>query len=169
MPKSFTPLFKDIQKDIERYLKSEGKYEKNEHGQGVYRGYDEALDLMFRLYMKEEAFIPLVMHFRKWNTEWGYNNFLLTITTALERVKNWLLLKDLWAAVIAKRRKHYNDTLKYRKLVPEKITESMLEETKQLLLEALKRLETYAINFGQQSDITKYLEMMERVQNGGKA
>lgn len=59
MPTSFTPTFKDMQKDIEHYLKSEGKYEKNEHGQEVYRGYPAALSLMFRLYMNEEAFVPL--------------------------------------------------------------------------------------------------------------
>jgi len=169
MPKSFTPSFKDIQKDIERYLKSEGKYEKNEHGQGVYRGYDEALELMFRLYMKEEAFVPLVSHFRKWNTELAYNNFLLTISAALLKAKNWPLLKELWAAVIAKRKKNYNDHLKYRKLIPEKITESKLLKTRELLVEALKQLERYALQLKQKPDISDYMGMLERVQEGKKA
>lgn len=169
MPTSFTPSFQDMQKDIERYLKSEGKCEKNEHGQEVYRGYPAALSLMFRLYMKEEAFVPLVAHLRKWNWEWSYNDFLLKLTAKLRKTKNWPCLKELWTAVIAKRKTNYNITRKYRKSLPEKIPESLLQKTRELLLESLKRFEAYAAELGQESDITEYLAMMERVQKDGKA
>ena len=169
MPKPFTPSFKDMHKDIERYLKSEGKVEKNEHGQEVYRGYDAALSLMFRLYMNEEAFVPLVAEFREWNWEWSYNDFLFTLTARLQEKKNWPCLKELWGAVIAKRRTNYNITRKTRKSHPEKIPESLVEKTRQLLLESLKRFEAYAAGLGQESDIAEYLDMMERVQKGGKA
>lgn len=169
MPKRFAPTFKDIQKDIERYLKSEGKHETNEHGQGVFRGYDDALNLMFQRYLKEEAYAPLVAHFRRWNTEWTYNDYLLTLTAQLERVNNWPALKELWSAVVAKRRTHYNLTRKYHRTVPDKIPESSVEKTKLLLLDTLTRLETYAVTFGQQSDIAEYLAMSERVRRGAKA
>ncbi|HET7143329.1 MAG TPA: hypothetical protein VFI68_04835 [Anaerolineales bacterium] len=169
MPKSFTPSFKDMQKDIERYLKSEGKVEKNEHGQEVYREYPAALSLMFRLYMDEEAFVPLVTDFRKWNWEWSYNDYLLTLTARLQKTKNWPCLKHLWTAVIAKRKTNYNITRKFRKSLPEKIPESTLQKTRGLLLESLKRFEAYAAELGQESDITEYLDMMARVQKGGKA
>ena len=169
MIKSFTPSYKDIQKDIERYLKSEGKYEKNELGQEVYRGYSEALDLMFQLYMNEEAFVPLVVDFRKWNWEWSYNDFLLALTAQLQKTKNWPCLKDLWSAVIAKRKTNYNITRKVRKSHPEKIPESLLQKTKLLLLASLQQFKAYAVELGQESDIAVYLDMMERVQKGGKA
>ena len=169
MTKPFTPSFKDVQKDIERYLKSEGKYEKNEHGQEVYRGYPAALSLIFQLYMNEEAFVPLVAELRKWNWEWSYNDFLLTLTAALKKTKNWPCLKELWAAVIAKRKTNYNITRKLQKSHPEKIPESLLQKTRELLLESLIRFEASAAELGQESDIAEYLDMIERVQKGGRA
>jgi hypothetical protein len=42
MNRSFAPSFQHFHKDVERYLTSEGKREKNEHGQTVYRGYQAA-------------------------------------------------------------------------------------------------------------------------------
>ena len=74
MIKSFAPSFQHFQKDIERFLKSEGKCEKNEHVQMVYRGYQAAVDQMFHAYLAQEAFAPLVDEFRKWNWEWDYES-----------------------------------------------------------------------------------------------
>jgi hypothetical protein len=54
--------------------------------------------------MEREAFAPLVAEFRKWNWEWDYNNYLLNLTARLQVAGNWPLLKELWGAVIAKRR-----------------------------------------------------------------
>jgi hypothetical protein len=101
MNRAFTPSFQNLQKDIERYLKSEGRSETNEHGQTVFRGYDAALAGLFREYMDKGAFVPLVAEFRSWNWEWGYNDFLLELTASLRKARNWQLLKDLWAGVIA--------------------------------------------------------------------
>jgi len=60
MNRSFLPSFQHFQKDVELYLKSEGKCEKNAIGQTVYRGYQAAVALMFRTYMEKKAFLPLV-------------------------------------------------------------------------------------------------------------
>ena len=84
---SFTPSFQHFHKDVERYLKSEGKCEKNEHGQTVYRGYPAALAQMFRTYIEKEAFAPLVAEFRKWNWEWSYDDYLLELTSGLQQNK----------------------------------------------------------------------------------
>jgi hypothetical protein len=169
MPKPFPPSFKDLNKDIERYLKSEGKVEKNKQGQEVFHGYPAALSLMFGLYMNKDALAPLIAEFRKWNWEWGYNDFLLTLTARLEETKNWPGLKELWMAVIAKRRTNYNITRKLRKSHAQEIPESLLQKTRELLLESLKRFEAYAVRLGQESDIAEYLEMLERVKRGRKA
>jgi len=82
--KSFAPSFQHFQKDIERFLKSEGKCEKNEHGQMVYRGYQAAVDHMFHAYLAQEAFAPLVDEFRKWNWEWDYDRYLLDLVAGLQ-------------------------------------------------------------------------------------
>ena len=124
MNKSFTPSFQHFHKDVERYLESEGKREKNEHGQTVYRGYPAAVDQMFRTYIESEAFTPLVAEFRKWNWEWSYNDYLLELSSSLQQKQDWPLLKDLWAAVVAKRRTNYNKTKKAQKASPKRFLKS---------------------------------------------
>jgi len=42
MSRSFTPSFQHFQQDVERSLESKGKCEKNDRGQLVYRGYQDA-------------------------------------------------------------------------------------------------------------------------------
>ena len=101
MNPSFEPSFRHFHNDIERYLKSEGKCEKNEHGQTVFHGYYEAFPEMFRAYIDENALAPLVEEFRKWNWEWHYDDHLLELTLALQQARDWPLLKELWAAVVA--------------------------------------------------------------------
>lgn len=169
MNRSFTPTFQHFQKDVERYLKSEGKCEKNEHGQTVYRGYPEALALMFRAYIDKEAFAPLVAEFRNWNWEWNYDDHLMDLTSRLRQRRDWPLLKELWAAVVAKRRTNYNKTKKAQKALPEKIPEELVIKTSDLLLESLYRLQRYASELGHESDVGAYLEMIVRVEKRMKA
>jgi hypothetical protein len=169
MNKAFTPSFQHFQKDIERYLKSEGKCERNEHGQTVYRGYQAALSRMFREYMEKDAFAPLVAELRTWNWEWGYNDYLLELTECLQEARNWPLLKELWAAVIAKRRTNYNKTKKAQRAQPDRIPEDLVTKTRELLLESLYRLQSYASELQQESDVREYLEMIARVEKRIKA
>ena len=164
MNKSFSPSFKHFHKDIERYLKNEGKCEKNEHGQTVYRGYQAALDELFRAYMQKEAFAPLVAEFRTWNWEWGYNDYLLKLTSRLQEAGNWPLLKELWTAVIAKRRTNYNKTQKAQRALPLKISEDLATKTRDLLLDSLYRLRNYASELRHESEVEGHLQMIDRVE-----
>lgn len=170
MNQPFAPSCKHFQKDLVRYLKSQGKYEKNEYGQTVFYGnYDAALDGMFRHYLAAAAFTPLVDEFGNWNWEWVYNDYLLQLSDQLRSNGEWTLLKRLWGKVIAKRRTNYNDTRKVHSAVPEKVSEEDVAKTRELLLDALHRLRDYATDLQQQSDIGEYLEMIERVANRCKA
>ncbi len=164
MTPDFVPTFQHFQNDIERYLKSIGKAEKNEHGQTVFRGYEEAQAEMFRAYVAQGALTPLVAEFRKWNWEWNYGDYLLDLTALLRQSGDWPLLMSLWAGVIAKRRTNYNKTKKARKGVPEKIPEELEEKTRRLLLEALVQLRDYADEFGKQSEMELYGAMIARVE-----
>jgi len=169
MESSFTPSFQHFHLDVERYLKSEGKCEKNEHGQLVYRGYPAALEQMFRAYLAKEALAPLVAELRKWNWEWSYGDYLLELTSSLQRRKDWPLLKELWAAVVAKRRTNYNKTKQAQRAAPEKIPEELVARTRELLLDSLYRLQRYASELGRESDIGAYAEMIARVEKRIKA
>jgi len=159
-----TPSFKDFQRDIERHLEREGKREKNEHGQVVYRGYPAAVSRMFRQYMEQGALAPLVAELRKWNWEWGYSEYLLELTDRLQGDGNWPLLKELWAAVIAKRRTNYNKTRKAQRAVPDKIPEDLVTKTRELLEESLHRLLSYASALKQEAEVPEYVEMIARVE-----
>jgi hypothetical protein len=162
--KGFAPSFRHFQKDIERRLKSEGQCEKNEHGQTVYRGYPSALSRMFREYIENQAFAPLVAELRKWNWEWSYSDYLLELTECLREGRHWPLLKELWAAVIARRRTNYNKTKKAQRALPDRIPEDLVTKTRELLLESLNRLHGYASELEQESDVREYVEMISRVE-----
>jgi hypothetical protein len=164
MNRAFTPSFQHFQKDIERRLESEGKCEKNEHGQLVYRGYPAAVSPMFREYLEKDALAPLVAEFRNWNWEWGYNDYLSELTERLHEENDWPLLKELWAAVIAKRRTNYNKTKKAQRARPDRIPEDLVTKTRELLLESLYRLQRYASELQQESDVREYVEMIARVE-----
>ena len=165
MTKAFAPSFRHFQKDIEARLTSEGKREMNEHGQTVYRGYHEAVPWMFRAYIENAAFAPLVAEFRTWNWEWGYNEYLLELTDCLRRATEWSLLETLWAAVVAKRRTNYTRTRKAQKAVPETIPAELVTKTRDLLLESLYRIRGYASELQQESDEQKYTAMIAKLEN----
>ncbi len=164
MDNSFAPSFRHFHKDVERYLESEGKCAKNEHGQTVYRGYQAAFEQLYRTYMEGEAFAPLVAEFRKWNWEWNYDERLEALSAALQRTRDWPLLKELWTAVIAKRRTNYNKTMKARKSLPDKIPEELAEKTRTLLLDSLGRLQRYASELGCEAEVETYSAMGGRVE-----
>jgi hypothetical protein len=159
MTRPFSPSFRDFQKDIERGLRSEGKCETNEHGQTVFHGYQAAVSRMFRAYLEHRAHAPLVAEFRKWNWEWGYNDYLLELTESLQEARDWPLLRELWTAVIAKRRTNYSKTRKARKAVPEKVPEELVVRTRDLLLDSLHQLQDFATALQQEADVREYAEL----------
>lgn len=169
MSKPFRPSFNNFQRDIENQLKNEGNYAKNEYGQMVFRGYYAAKSVMYRTYLNEKAFAPLVAHFRTWNWEWEYDDYLLELSACLQQCRDWPLLKTLWIAVVAKRRTNYNMTKKARKAAPNQIPEEHENRTRELLLDSLFRLRDYAVEFQMESTIEKYLEMIAKVERKMKA
>lgn len=169
MSKPFSPGFKNLRKDTERCLQCEGKREKNDHGQTVFRGYPEALDRVFRLYVQQRAWAPPVAKFRKWNWEWSYNGFLDELTGRLVDAREWDLLKGHWAGVIAKRRTTYNKTRQARKTAPGEVSEDLVTKTRELLLDSLGRLLRYALEVGKESEIGECLDIVARVEKRLKA
>ena len=91
------------------------------------------------------------------------------IKTRLQQARDWPLLKELWAAVVAKRRTNHNKTRTAQKSVPDKIPQELVTKTRDLLLESLRRLQRYASELGHDSDVAPYVEMMVRVEKRMKA
>jgi hypothetical protein len=84
---------------------------------------------IFRADIDEGAFAPLVAEFRKWNWKWNYDEDLLELTARLQENRERPLLKELWVAVVAKRRTSYNKTRKAQQSVPNKIPDTLVTKT----------------------------------------
>jgi hypothetical protein len=167
---NFKPGFNDFQKDIERYLASTGRREKCDDGMIVFHGYDDALNKMFGWYLTKGALAPLAKHFRSWNWEYQYNDFLTGLTSALEEKRDWDNLHLLWEkGVLRCRKKMYNDIWKLEKDDPGTIKPTSYAEAKARLLKTLVDILLLAESFGSAGDIDRYRKMVQKVENGRKA
>ena len=146
--KQFVPTFKNVHRDIERYIEHSGKAEKRKDGFLVYHGYFAAQQLVVDQYLDERAYEPLVRHFRSWNWEVGDNDFLLDLTARLKRDGEWSLLETLWGSVISKRKKLYAEMRRLRKSDPELIPLDQFGEARGLLASSLERLRDLAVALG---------------------
>lgn len=165
----FEPGYKDFQRDIERYLTSIGQREKRPDGILVFRGYDDALSKMFRLYLDEGDLEPLVRHFRSWNWEYGYNDYLLELTEALKQQGDWPGLKLLWEkGVLRCRKKLYNDLRKLEKDAPDLFEPESLETATARLIEALEQIIALAEAFGSTAEVEEYQALVQKVERGNK-
>lgn len=169
MSSQFQPKYKDFQQDIERYLVSIGKCEKTKDGMTVFRGYEDALKLIFSRYLDQEAYDPLVSHFRNWNWEETYNNFLWELTDALTKRRDWPRLQKLWDGVIGKRRKLYNDIRKIENDDPGALPSKTVVQSKERLLETLERVKSFSEDLGNLADTEKYAKMIGKIERGRKA
>jgi hypothetical protein len=172
MPKSeaLGLRFDSVQKDIERYLSSVGKRSRTPTGMIVFRGYDDALRIVFAQYLQHGALAPLVTHFHKWNWEYSYNTFLFELTDALSAEGNWPQLQRLWDGVVAKRRKLYNDLLKLRKQDhATAVPPETLVQARERLLDALNRVRELSVNHGTANDTSEYSRLIENVDAGRRA
>jgi hypothetical protein len=165
----FSPSFLKFQADIEAYLATEGKRERTKDGFIIFHGYDHALRLMFNRYLEHESYEPLVSHFRAWNWEHSYNDYLLRLTDALRERRNWPLLKLLWSGVISKRRKLYNDIRKLERKSPGKVPSSSAQASRDELLESLERVRSYSGEIGNAEDSISYELMISKVKAGRMA
>lgn len=168
--KEFEPSYKDFHKDIERYLTSIGKREKQKDGMIVFHGYDDALPRMFDWYLENNALAALTKEFRKWHWEHEYNNYLSRLTEALERDKDWENIKILWEkGVLQKRKKHYNDIWKIEKDSPGTIPAKSVKNVKALLLETLSDVIKLAQDYGSNEDVLRFQKINKKVHEGKKA
>lgn len=169
MPDQFSPSFLKFQADIEAYLAAQGKRKRTKDGFIIFHGYDDALTLMFDRYLEHQAFEPLVAHFRGWNWEHSYNDYLLRLTDALLEGRDWPLLKRLWSGVISKRRKLYNDIRKLERKAPGTIPSASAQASRDELLESLERIRSYCGEIGTVEDSNSYELMISKVRAGRMA
>jgi hypothetical protein len=166
MPDAFSPSFRRLQSDIEAYLTAQGKRTRKPDGLVVFLGYEEALRVMFERYLEHGAFDALVSHFRLWNWESSYDDYLIRLTQALRAGRDWPRLRRLWSAVISKRRRLYNGQLRMQRQTNPTRSAPALEAARERLLESLGRAVTYATEIGTERDAAAYGEVISAVKAG---
>jgi len=165
----FEPAYKDFQQDIERYLISIGQREKRPDGMIVFRGYDDALQKMYRMYLEQSALDPLIKHFRAWNWEYGDNDYLLELTEALQQAWDWPGLKQLWEqGVLRCRKKLYNELRKLEKQAPDLFEPESLEAAKARLIETIEKMIALAKSSGGIAELENYRELLRKAERGRK-
>jgi hypothetical protein len=167
--KTFAPQFRDVHKDVERYLVSLGKRSRTPDGFVMFTGYDAGRDHVIDLYFSAQAYEPLVDYFRNWNWEQAYNDRLHSLTQALASRDRWPLLKRLWDGVLSKRRSHYNSAWRIRKRDPAALSAATFDRVTSLLNEVLRDYRDLARRFGAPADLAALDAMAGRVEKGGKA
>lgn len=167
MTDTFSPSFVKFQADIESYLVAQAKREKTKDGFIVFHGYDDALTVIFRRYLEEGAFDPLVAHFRAWNWQHSYNDYLLRLADALLRRRDWPLLGLLWSGVISKRRRLNDDIRKVERKTPGTVPASSVKASRERHIESLERVRAYSLQIGSAEDTQSYEDQLSKV-NAGK-
>jgi hypothetical protein len=163
MASSFKPSFQNLDKDVERFLVSQGKFKKLKNGMIEFHGYYKVQEFFFRVYLENKAYD------RYWNWEVGDNKFLVELTEKLIEAEDWPRLKKLWGSVMSKRRKLYNQMNDIMREDQGKIPLKDFNNAKGLLLTTLNRLLTMAERYGASEEIAIYSKMVERVRKGMKA
>lgn len=151
--KTFSPGFRNVHRDIARYIELAGKVEKRRDGSLVYHGYPDAQRLVVDLYLDEKAYEPLVSYLRGWNWEVGDNDLLLDLTVRLQGDGEWELINGLWGGVISKRKKLYRKMERIRRDDPGAIPVEQYEKGRRLLLSAWERLRDLALEMGQVDEV----------------
>lgn len=169
MSSSFKPSFQNLDKDVERYLVSQGKFKKLKNGMIEFHGYYKAQEFFFRVYLENKAYDPLISNLRYWNWEVGDNKFLDELTEKLNEAEDWPRLKKLWGSVMSKRRKLYNQMTDIMRKDQKEIPLKDFNKAKGLLLATLNCLIAMAEKYGASDEISIYSKMVERVGKGMKA
>jgi len=169
MPSGYQPDFKNFQRDIERYLAHIGKREKRADGMIVFHGFPEAQRAMFDRYLEAEVLEPLVGEFKTWNWEYSYDDFLLELTAALEKKRDWTGLETLWRSVLTKRKKLYNELRKLDRDDPAALPRDSLAGARERLLETAGRLIDLVEKYGTAEAVKGYSILADKVGRRKKA
>jgi len=156
--------YKDVDKDIDRYLEKYGKWDYSGPTPIVY-GYSEAKDLIYRQYLEKRHYDPLITYVIGFHHEAGYcQEVIEPLQKVLIAEGDERRLSRLWKAVIAQQKLcfwqlHSLSTKLHLRSLPEK---------KALVLESMERycgiLEQlgYAEAAGKIRDDMAYVEREER-------
>lgn len=155
---SFTPSFKDLDRDIDRYLDAFGDWDRSGPTPMV-RGYDVALRTVFDLYLEHESFDAVVHYLLKHrNNELGLNDDFFKASDRLRRDGQVNRLKRLWRGVVSVQRLYFWELRGYREVVQ---IDKSIAEAKKVALDTMSQYRDILVAFDMQDDIRELDTEME--------
>lgn len=107
MKKPFQLTFKNLDRDIERYLDRYGTPDKIGSASCI-RGYEEAQQVVFNAYLEHRQFEAVAHYITScWNWDWGVNDFFFKASDFFRREGQLNRLKRVWRAAIAVQKEHF--------------------------------------------------------------
>ena len=158
----FNPGFKNLDRDIDRYLDKFGEWDRSGMTPMV-RGYDEAVRTVFDLYMEGKAYDAIVEYLLKsWNYEHTLNDYFLEASDHLKRARQVNRLKRLWWAVLAVQKQFFWELRAYAKSIDVGV---QAEETKALALGSMARFRDILVELGDEEEIARIDVEIDNLRN----
>jgi uncharacterized protein (DUF2267 family) len=111
----FKPSFKNLDRDIERYLDKFGVWDRSGPTPMV-RGYDAAVREVFDMYVKQNAYDAIVRYLLEARTyDHGLNDYFVEASDVLRRERQFNRMRKLWRGAIAAQKQHFWELLTYSK------------------------------------------------------
>jgi hypothetical protein len=146
----FKPGFKNLDRDIDRYLDKFGEWDRSGMTPMV-RGYDEAVRTVFDLYVENKAYDAIVDYLiNSWSYEQGLNDYFLEASDHLKRDQQVNRLKRLWWAVLAAQRQFLLELRAHGKTVD---VGKSADEAKELALGSMARFRDILVELGDDEEL----------------
>ena len=161
----FKPTFKDLEKDVEKYLKQHGPICRDEYPSYAYKKYEDSFNLIFHVYLDQKVFEPLVKHMKNYDWAVGTNQLLDLLTNALVKDNQQELVFEVWSRVLKRQSAFYRTRRRDAKKFPDDCDPVNVLATKAVLLQTLARLIQLSQYF-ERDDDGQYWRTVERLDAG---
>jgi len=143
----FQLSYRDVNKDIERWMKKFGTPDVLEGGTKVLRGLGKAQQFVYDAYFEAKAYDALVRYAVWFNEippggsapqDYGLNPVQARVLQALLSDREIDHTKRLWEGVVAKRKRYYAGTVRSRKKYPDLVPLADVERHKSWAAHAMR-------------------------------
>lgn len=160
---AFKPSFKNLDRDIERYLDKFGDWDYSGMTPMV-RGYDKAMRGVFDAYVEHEAYDAIVHYLLVARTyEQGLNDYFWQVSDLLRQEGQVNRLKRLWHGAIAAQKSHFWELHAYARKTD---VEKSLEEARQLVLGTMRQFRDILMQFDQRVDVERLDQDIAAIEEG---
>lgn len=163
----FQPKFKDLEKDVERFVKDCSPISRCEYEAYGMKAYDDALDMMFDVYWQNKVWPPLVkMVTRGYDHRWGHNRYVEKLSELLLDAKEFEHLTVIWTKILKQQSAYYRSRRRDQKKFPDDVHEDRIIAIRGWLTVTLSELMRICRMQNDDARLSEYQEMDQRLKDG---